>query len=115
MTLLTFFFSMIIILFHCLLQGPHIATVTLAAFECKSVDFPEPPYPNEYVALHLSIFPVLIYKIHKKKGTFEWKAYAVLVVEPRFRSRQNDCYHNNSEGKFIFLSDNPLRCNSGNR
>ncbi|RUS82273.1 hypothetical protein EGW08_009951 [Elysia chlorotica] len=27
--------------------GPHIATVTLAAFECNSVDFPEPPYPNE--------------------------------------------------------------------
>ncbi|GFR71263.1 vacuole membrane protein 1 [Elysia marginata] len=27
--------------------GPHIATVTLAAFECKSIDFPEPPYPNE--------------------------------------------------------------------
>ncbi|XP_070205540.1 vacuole membrane protein 1-like isoform X2 [Littorina saxatilis] len=27
--------------------GPHIASVTLAAYECKSVDFPEPPYPNE--------------------------------------------------------------------
>ncbi|GFO15119.1 vacuole membrane protein 1 [Plakobranchus ocellatus] len=27
--------------------GPHIATVTLAAYECKSIDFPEPPYPNE--------------------------------------------------------------------
>ncbi|PVD33032.1 hypothetical protein C0Q70_08480 [Pomacea canaliculata] len=29
--------------------GPHIASVTLAAYECKSVDFPEPPYPNELV------------------------------------------------------------------
>jgi membrane protein YqaA with SNARE-associated domain len=29
--------------------GPHIAAVTLAAFECKSVNFPEPPYPNEIV------------------------------------------------------------------
>jgi len=28
-------------------QGPHIAAVTLAAFECLSVDFPEPPYPDE--------------------------------------------------------------------
>jgi len=28
-------------------QGPHIAAVTLAAFECVSVDFPEPPYPDE--------------------------------------------------------------------
>lgn len=29
--------------------GPHIAAVTLAAFECMSVDFPEPPYPNDIV------------------------------------------------------------------
>ena len=27
--------------------GPHIASVTLAAFECNSVDFPSPPYPQE--------------------------------------------------------------------
>lgn len=27
--------------------GPHIASVTLAAFECMSVDFPEPPFPDE--------------------------------------------------------------------
>uniref|UniRef100_A0A8C5C095 Vacuole membrane protein 1 n=1 Tax=Gadus morhua TaxID=8049 RepID=A0A8C5C095_GADMO len=26
--------------------GPHIASVTLAAYECGSVDFPEPPYPE---------------------------------------------------------------------
>ncbi|XP_045173091.2 vacuole membrane protein 1-like isoform X1 [Mercenaria mercenaria] len=29
--------------------GPHIAAVTLAAYECMSVDFPEPPYPTEIV------------------------------------------------------------------
>lgn len=29
------------------LQGPHIARVTLAAYECNSLDFPEPPYPDE--------------------------------------------------------------------
>ncbi|XP_050408673.1 vacuole membrane protein 1 isoform X2 [Patella vulgata] len=29
--------------------GPHIASVTLAAFECKSVDFPEPPYPSKII------------------------------------------------------------------
>lgn len=29
--------------------GPHIASVTLAAYECNSLDFPKPPYPNEYV------------------------------------------------------------------
>lgn len=27
--------------------GPHIATVTLAAYECGSLNFPEPPYPDE--------------------------------------------------------------------
>jgi hypothetical protein len=26
-------------------QGPHIAKVTMAAWECHSVEFPEPPYP----------------------------------------------------------------------
>ncbi|XP_061106468.1 vacuole membrane protein 1-like isoform X4 [Conger conger] len=27
--------------------GPHIASVTLAAYECSSVNFPEPPYPDQ--------------------------------------------------------------------
>lgn len=27
--------------------GPHIAQVTLAAYECGSLNFPEPPYPDE--------------------------------------------------------------------
>uniref|UniRef100_A0A1I7UPF8 Transmembrane protein 49 n=1 Tax=Caenorhabditis tropicalis TaxID=1561998 RepID=A0A1I7UPF8_9PELO len=26
--------------------GPHIAAVTMAAYECESLDFPEPPYPE---------------------------------------------------------------------
>ncbi|XP_039612959.1 vacuole membrane protein 1-like [Polypterus senegalus] len=29
--------------------GPHIASVTLAAYECNSVNFPEPPYPDKIV------------------------------------------------------------------
>lgn len=29
--------------------GPHIAKVTLAAYECGSLRFPEPPYPDEIV------------------------------------------------------------------
>ncbi|VDP04580.1 unnamed protein product [Soboliphyme baturini] len=29
--------------------GPHIASVTIAAFECGSLKFPEPPYPDEIV------------------------------------------------------------------
>lgn len=31
------------------LQGPHIASVTLAAYECNSVNFPEPPYPDQII------------------------------------------------------------------
>ncbi|WAR03410.1 VMP1-like protein [Mya arenaria] len=31
--------------------GPHIAAVTLAAYECMSTDFPEPPYPTHKVRL----------------------------------------------------------------
>lgn len=27
--------------------GPHIAQVTLAAYECNTLNFPEPPYPDE--------------------------------------------------------------------
>ncbi|KAJ4930015.1 hypothetical protein JOQ06_019031, partial [Pogonophryne albipinna] len=30
-------------------RGPHIASVTLAAYECGSVDFPEPPYPDQII------------------------------------------------------------------
>lgn len=29
--------------------GPHIASVTLAAYECNSLDFPRPPYPDEII------------------------------------------------------------------
>lgn len=29
--------------------GPHIAAVTLAAYECDSLNFPQPPYPDEII------------------------------------------------------------------
>ncbi|MGH0155264.1 UNVERIFIED_CONTAM: hypothetical protein FKN15_028966 [Acipenser sinensis] len=31
------------------IKGPHIASVTLAAYECNSVNFPEPPYPEKII------------------------------------------------------------------
>ncbi|XP_051934512.1 vacuole membrane protein 1 isoform X2 [Hippocampus zosterae] len=34
--------------------GPHIASVTLAAYECSSTDFPEPPYPDQIVCPQLA-------------------------------------------------------------
>ncbi|XP_072514666.1 vacuole membrane protein 1-like isoform X3 [Salminus brasiliensis] len=33
--------------------GPHIASVTMAAYECGSVDFPEPPYPDQIICPQL--------------------------------------------------------------
>ncbi|XP_045466897.1 vacuole membrane protein 1 isoform X2 [Harmonia axyridis] len=45
--------------------GPHIARVTLAAYECNSVDFPEPPYPDDIicptneVTSYISIFSIM--------------------------------------------------------
>ncbi|XP_076369254.1 vacuole membrane protein 1-like isoform X2 [Tachypleus tridentatus] len=47
--------------------GPHIAAVTLAAYECESLDFPEPPYPDEIICpdddsgttLEISIFSIM--------------------------------------------------------
>ncbi|GBP02014.1 Vacuole membrane protein 1, partial [Eumeta japonica] len=29
--------------------GPHIASVTLAAYECNSLNFPKPPYPDDII------------------------------------------------------------------
>ncbi|XP_017114929.1 vacuole membrane protein 1 [Drosophila elegans] len=29
--------------------GPHIASVTLAAYECNSLQFPQPPYPDDII------------------------------------------------------------------
>uniref|UniRef100_A0A8B9H518 Vacuole membrane protein 1 n=1 Tax=Astyanax mexicanus TaxID=7994 RepID=A0A8B9H518_ASTMX len=40
-----------------LLQGPHIASVTLAAYECGSVNFPEPPYPTQIICPDEEVLP----------------------------------------------------------
>lgn len=45
--------------------GPHIASVTLAAWTCMSVDFPEPPYPSnivcpeDSVAMDINIWTIM--------------------------------------------------------
>lgn len=35
--------------------GPHIAKVTIAAYECGSVNFPEPPYPDDIICPEASV------------------------------------------------------------
>ncbi|XP_066144868.1 vacuole membrane protein 1 isoform X1 [Euwallacea fornicatus] len=49
--------------------GPHIAAVTLAGYECGSLNFPEPPYPEEIVCPadgEEGIIPVTILSIMSK-------------------------------------------------
>lgn len=49
--------------------GPHIAAVTLAAYECDSLNFPEPPYPEDIVCPaegDEGIIPVTILSIMAK-------------------------------------------------
>lgn len=45
--------------------GPHIAQVTLAAYECESLNFPEPPYPDDIICpsekdpLSVTVFSIM--------------------------------------------------------
>ncbi|KAL5265775.1 hypothetical protein ACHWQZ_G006474 [Mnemiopsis leidyi] len=46
--------------------GPHIAKVTMAAWECRSVEFPEPPYPDVVICppkgtslMHIDMWVIL--------------------------------------------------------
>ena len=47
------------------LQGPHIASVTLSAWECQSLNFPEPPYPDEWVLSSKFSSLSLLYVMHE--------------------------------------------------
>jgi membrane protein YqaA with SNARE-associated domain len=78
--------------------GPHIASVTLAAWSCMSLDFPEPPYPSEIhcpsnlteeaslaAAATVSVFSIL-YKV--KLEAFMWGAgTAIGELPPYFMAR----------------------------
>lgn len=48
--------------------GPHIAAVTLAAFECLSVDFPEPPYPDDIICPDVAGNSMSLWTIMSKVG-----------------------------------------------
>lgn len=43
--------------------GPHIASVTLAAYECGSLNFPEPPYPDQWVPLMFILHRLWLWKL----------------------------------------------------
>lgn len=71
--------------------GPHIAKVTLAAYECGTLDFQEPPYPHEIKCpLSSSSSEVNIYSIMSKVRleAFMWgMGTAIGELPPYFMAR----------------------------
>jgi len=74
--------------------GPHIAAVTMAAYECGSTDFPSPPYPSQIlcptmgegeVAMEMTIWAILA-KVRVE--AFCWGAgTAIGELPPYFMAR----------------------------
>ncbi|XP_031560842.1 vacuole membrane protein 1-like isoform X2 [Actinia tenebrosa] len=73
--------------------GPHIASVTLAAWECDSLDFPEPPYPIDIICPENNSSPsnpVTMWSIMSKVRleAFMWGAgTAIGELPPYFMAR----------------------------
>ncbi|XP_063696203.1 vacuole membrane protein 1 isoform X2 [Culicoides brevitarsis] len=68
--------------------GPHIASVTLAAYECNSLDFPKPPYPDEIIcpeAIDANFIPSLWNIMSKVRlEAFLWGAGTALGELPPY-------------------------------
>lgn len=73
--------------------GPFVAQVTLAAYECNSLDFPEPPYPDEIICPNVtetSSTVISIFSIMSKVRleSFMWGAgTAIGELPPYFMAR----------------------------
>lgn len=71
--------------------GPHIASVTLAAWECGSLDFPEPPYPDDIQCPeddHTSTVNMLTIMSKVRIEAFMWGAgTAIGELPPYFMAR----------------------------
>jgi hypothetical protein len=75
--------------------GPFIAEVTLAAYECESLNFPEPPYPDEIVcpsgnetALKAASLSILSIMAKVRLESFMWGAgTAIGELPPYFMAR----------------------------
>ncbi|RXG70098.1 Vacuole membrane protein 1 [Armadillidium vulgare] len=73
--------------------GPHIASVTMAAYSCNSVDFPSPPYPDEIVCpddevSSLSFISILTIMSKVRLEAFMWGAGTALgELPPYFMAR----------------------------
>lgn len=66
--------------------GPFIASNTLAAFECKSVNFPEPPYPDDIICPDVAGTEMSIWTIMSKVRTvaFMWGAGTAIGELPPY-------------------------------
>lgn len=66
--------------------GPHIAKVTLAAYECMSVDFPSPPYPDQIICPTSKLTAMNIWIILKKVRveSFLWGAGTAIGELPPY-------------------------------
>lgn len=72
--------------------GPHIASVTLAAYECNALNFPKPPYPDDIICPETSDlrFPPNLWNIMSKVRieAFLWGAGTALgELPPYFMAR----------------------------
>nr|XP_018898535.1 PREDICTED: vacuole membrane protein 1-like isoform X1 [Bemisia tabaci] len=85
--------------------GPHIAAVTLAAYECGSLNFPEPPYPDKIVCA-ASVDPswsVTVWNILRKVRVeaMMWGAGTALgELPPYFMARAARLSGSNSDDEF---------------
>jgi len=92
--------------------GPHIAAVTLAAYECGSTDFPEPPYPDSIVCPEVkSGGLVTIWTILSKVRleAFCWGAGTALGELPPYfmarAARLSGCDFEDEEDEFLELQE----------
>lgn len=83
-----------------LFLGPHIAAVTLAAHGCNSLDFPEPPYPNEIICpdLYTSNEEITYLRILRKVAleSFMWGLGTAIGELPPYlaaRLKAQACNH----------------------
>ncbi|RMZ99924.1 vacuole membrane 1 [Brachionus plicatilis] len=73
--------------------GPFIAQVTLAAYECQSLDFPEPPYPEDIICPNStdtssSLITILSIMSKVRLESFMWGAgTAIGELPPYFMAR----------------------------
>ena len=84
--------------------GPHIAAVTMAAYECGGLNFPEPPYPDKIICPSTidAVSSVGILSIMKKVRVeaMLWGAGTALgELPPYFMAKAARTSHRNSKSQ----------------